>query len=143
MQQTETQPKKNSFFTLKFDSIEDSISVIKSSANQFYVYSLLVLVVYWALSYLSWDLEFSLLISIVPGIILILLLAFFMNYLRSRVFAVILMLLSIWDFIATVMVKLGVVDWWGENIYLAAVILWISIRAVSATFTYNSLVKKS
>jgi len=74
--------------------------------------------------------------------ILFLLLALLLMWLKSRVVAILLLLLSTGIVIMTVLTKSGMVEAGGTNIFLALMIFWIAIKSVEATFKLHGKFKQ-
>lgn len=53
---------------------------------------------------------------------------------KSRIAAVLLLVLSVMAFIVTILNLKAIMAEGGTNIFLAAIVMWISVRAVEATF---------
>ncbi|WP_052594573.1 hypothetical protein [Aureispira sp. CCB-QB1] len=120
-----TEPKKA---FAKIETKEDALGVIKETANGFFVVACLQIIIG---------------IILMPAIILdgvvLIVLGLLLRQLKSRVVAVILFLFSVIAFIMTIMNKFGISSEGGGNIFLAGLMVYISIRAIQATFRYYSL----
>jgi cobalamin synthase len=127
---TESKPRKNNTWFGKIGSKEDAIKVIKDSSNGFYFLAALQIIIgYFVLG----------LTTIIDGVI-IAVLAFVLWKFRSIVAAVFLLLFSIVSIVVTAINQFGG-GTGGSNTILAVLMIWISIRAVQATFKLHKLEK--
>lgn len=102
---------------------EEALKVIKDASNGFYFLAVLQVV----LGYFIMGVE-----AIVEGVIFAVC-AFLLRKFNSRVVVVILLLLSIGGLIVTGINEFGG-GTGGRNIFLAVIMIWVSIRAIQATF---------
>lgn len=114
--------KKNSWFG-KIETKDEALKVIKDASNGFYFLAALQIV----LGCFIMGME-----AIVDGVIFAVC-AFLLRKFNSRVVAVILLLLSIGGLIVTGINKFGGGSG-GQNLFLAVIMIWVSIRAIQATF---------
>ena len=75
---------------------------------------------------------------LIDGLIFIIL-ALLLKFTKSRIAAVLLLIMSLMAFSTTFMNKFGITDAGGSNIYLAFVVVIGGIQAVRATFRYHKL----
>ena len=116
-------PKKKNAWYGKIETKEDALKVIKDASNGFYFLAVLQI----ALGYFIMGTE-----AIIDGAIFAVC-AFLLRKFNSRVVAVILLLLSIGGLIVTGMNKFSG-GAGGQNLILAIIMIWVSIRAIQATF---------
>jgi tetratricopeptide (TPR) repeat protein len=111
----------------KIETKEDARGVIKDTSNWFYGLGALQIVLTFLAGYTA----------LITGIIFIVL-AFLLRKLNSRIAAILLLILSGFDFVFTFFnVFSG--GQGGGHIFLASAFTWASIRAVQAAFRLNSL----
>jgi hypothetical protein len=79
---------------------------------------------------------------IVDGILLAVL-AVLVQTIKSRVAAILLLLLTSVMLVTTGMTVLGIAEMGGKNVWLALIAAWCGIKAVEATFKYHSKYKTS
>ena len=116
-------PKKKNAWYGKIETKEEALKVIKDTSNGFYFLAALQIV----LGYFIMGRE-----AIIDGVIFAVC-AFLLRKLNSRAVAIILLLLSVSGLVVTGINKFGG-GTGGRNITLAVVMIWISIRAIQATF---------
>lgn len=123
MVMTTTPTKKKYSLFAKIESYADALKVIKDSASAFiWVGALEAIVGLFLLP----ELLFDAFLYFFLGLVLI--------YVRSRIAAVLLLLLSGAAVVVTFLNQLGIMDEGGTNIFLALIVFWAAIRAVEATF---------
>ena len=122
-------PKKNAWFG-KIETKEEAIKVIKNSSNGFYFLAALQIVIGYFLLGLP---------AIIDGVMFGVL-AFLLRQFRSMVVAVLLLLLSVGGVVVTAMNQFGG-GTGGRNTILALIIIWVSVRAMQATFKLHKLEK--
>ncbi len=122
-------PKKNAWFG-KIETKEEAIKVIKDSANGFYFLAALQIVIGYFLLGLP---------AIIDGAMFGVL-AFLLRQFKSMVVAVLLLLLSLGGAVVTAINQFGG-GTGGRNTILALIMIWVSIRAVQATFKLRKLEK--
>ena len=116
-------PKKKNTWFGKIETRDEAIKVIKDASNGFYFLAALQIVLgYFIMGALA----------IVDGVIFAVC-AFLLRKFNSRVVAVILLLLSVAGLVVTGMNKFGGGSG-GQNLFLAVIMIWVSIRAIQATF---------
>lgn len=115
-------PKKNVWFG-KIETKEEAIKVIKDSSNGFYFLAALQIVISYFLLGLP---------SIIDGVIFAVF-AFLLRQFKSMVVAVLLLLLSVGGLVVTGINKFGG-GTGGQNLILAVIMIWVSVRAIQATF---------
>ena len=75
---------------------------------------------------------------LMPGVlidaVILTVLALFLMKARSRAAAVLLLLVSLGQAVVTVLNRLGMTAMGGKNIFLAAIMVIVAVRAVEATF---------
>jgi hypothetical protein len=122
-------PKKGSLFS-RIESRDDALATIKGASTGFFVVAALQA----ALSFLIGS---SVLIDAAAFVVL----AFLLRRYRSRVAAVLLLVLAVLTLGATVASKFGVDvgGGGGTNVFLAILVLILAVRAVEATFKLRSL----
>ncbi|MBI2042478.1 MAG: hypothetical protein HYT21_01910 [Candidatus Nealsonbacteria bacterium] len=116
-------PKKKNTWFGKIQTRDEAIKVIKDASNGFYFLAALQIV----LGYFIMRPE-----AIIDGAIFAIC-AFLLRKFNSRVVAIILLLLSIGGLIVTGMNNFGG-GAGGQNLILAVIMIWVSIRAIQATF---------
>ena len=116
-------PKKKNAWYGKIETKEEALKVIKDTSNGFYFLAALQIV----LGYFIMGTE-----AIIDGVIFAVC-AFLLRKLNSRAVPIILLLLSVGGLVVTGINKFGG-GTGGRNITLAVVMIWISIRAIQATF---------
>ncbi|MCH8049144.1 hypothetical protein IH979_00290 [Patescibacteria group bacterium] len=118
------------FWFAKIYSKEQALFVTKEAAKGFYVLAAIQAVVGW---FVSGPLA-------LVDAALFAFFAFLMARFQSRLAAVILLVLSFLALLSTIL-NIALNSGGGTNFILAALLLWLSIRAVQATFKYQSMVK--
>jgi len=73
---------------------------------------------------------------------LYLVLALLLFWLKSRIVAVLLLVLSCMSLIVTILNKLGKMDQGGGNVLLAIIVVWVAMKAVEATFKLHGKFKE-
>lgn len=121
--------KKNSWWGV-IETKEDAIAVISGSSKGFY----LIAVLYCVLGYFVGS-------SIIFDGVLYAIFAYLLHKFKSRIAAICLLLLSLISLVSTLDNKFGS-GTGGKNIILAACMIWISIRALQATFKLKKLNNK-
>ena len=116
-------PKKKNAWFGKIETRDEALKVIKDTSNGFYFLAALQIV----LGYFIMGTE-----AIIDGVIFAVC-AFLLRKFNSRVVAVILLLLSIGGLVVTGINKFGG-GTGGRNLFLAVIMIWISVRAIQATF---------
>lgn len=116
-------PKKKNAWYGKIETKDEALKVIKDASNGFYFLAALQII----LGYFIMGTE-----AIIDGV-LFAVCAFLLRKFNSRVVAVILLLLSIGGLVVTAINKFGG-GTGGQNIILAVIMIWTSIRAIQATF---------
>lgn len=111
----------------KIETKEQAFKVIKECSNGFYFVAALGVLV-------SFFLGRGYLIDAVVFVIL----AFLLRKFKSRIVAIIMSLMSSLVIISTIMSALKITKG-GTNMLLAVILMWISIRAVQATFKLPKL----
>lgn len=119
-----TLPKKKNRLFGKIETWEDAIKVIKDVSNAFYFLAALQMVLGYFIIGAA---------TIIDGVVFAAC-AFLLRKFHSRIVAVILLLLSIGTLVATVLNKFGT-STGGKNVFLAVITIWVSIRAIQATFS--------
>lgn len=125
---TNSTPKKRMFS--KIETREEALDVIKDSSNGFFVVAGIQIVI-----------GIILMPSIILDGVVFAVLGLMLRQLNSRIVAVLLLLVSIGSFVMTSMNKFGVTSEGGGNIFLAGLMVYVSIRAIQATFKYHLLLK--
>ena len=118
-----TEKKKKAGLFAKIVSREEALKTVKDSALAF----LFVAVLQAAIG-------FFIAPSLIIDAVIFAILAGILWKWSSRVAAVLLLIMSGIVMVTTVITKLGIAAAGGSNIFLAIIILWVSIRAVEATF---------
>lgn len=118
----------------KIETEQDAIQVIKASSNGFYTVAGIQLVIGLLLAFLRRAAIIEAIIDPLVYASLSLLLRKF----RSRVVAVILLSYSCATLVVTIINKFGG-DEGGQNVILAIIVFWTSVRAIQASFTLNKL----
>ena len=127
---TETKPpKKNAWFG-KIETKDEALKVIKDSSNGFYFLAALQIIIGYFLLGLP---------AIIDGVMFGVL-AFLLRQFRSMVVAVLLLLLSVGGVVVTAINQFGG-GTGGRNTILALIMIWVSVRAVQATFKLHKLEK--
>ncbi|MFM7640335.1 MAG: hypothetical protein ACKO45_02120 [Cyanobium sp.] len=116
------EPKKVGPFT-KIKSREDALKVMQYSSGSFFV-----------LAAILGGIGVFLTPSMLIDAAILAMLAAILRTWKSRVAAVLLLLMSLGIVITTTLTKLGISKGVGSNIFLAVIVLWVAIRAVQATF---------
>jgi hypothetical protein len=117
-----TETKKFSLMS-KIESREDALKVAKEVSTAFFV-----------LAAVQGAIGAFIMPSMIIDAILYAVLAAMLRMWKSRVVAVILLLLATASAVTTVLTKFGVAELGGGNIFLAGAVLWAGIRGVQATF---------
>lgn len=82
---------------------------------------------------------------LMPGMIIdgvmIAVLAVLVQTIKSRVAAILLLLLTAVMLVTTVLTYLGIAQMGGKNLWLALIAAWCGVKAVEATFKYHSKYK--
>ncbi len=81
--------------------------------------------------------------ALLTDAVLYLVLALLLFWLKSRIVAVLLLVLSCMSLIVTVLNKLGKMDQGGGNVLLAIIVAWVAIKAVEATFKLHKKFKEA
>jgi len=121
----ETAKKKYSLFS-KIETREDAMKAIKDNAGGFF-----------AVAVIQGLIGAFLAPALIIDAVLIAVAAFIMRQWNSRVAAWALLLMSGLILATTVGNRLGMTSQGGGNIFLAALMVWISIRSVKATILVN------
>ncbi len=116
------QPKKNIWFG-EIETREEALKVIKDASNGFYFFAGLQIVLGYFIMGAS---------AIVDGVIFAVL-AFLLRKFNSMVIAIFLLLLSVAGIVITGINRFGG-GTGGRNIILAVIMVWVSVRAIQATF---------
>jgi len=117
-----TESKKAGWFS-KMKSREDALEIAKGAATGFFV----VAAIQGALSFVvGFSILFDAVVYAAGG--------FFVRRFHSRVAAVVLFLVALVAVGVTLANKAGANLGGGNNIFLALIVLWASVRAVEATF---------
>jgi hypothetical protein len=124
-------PKRNQFFA-KIASRDDALSVVKQSAYGF-----------WVVAAIQGGLGVFIAPSMLFDAACYAVLAAVLLRWRSRVAAILLLLLSGTALTVTVLNKMGVMQQGGTNIILAVIIAYTAIRAVEATLKIHGRFKES
>jgi len=122
------QANKNKLFS-KIETEEDALNVIKDSSNGFYFLAALQATLGFVVSGPM----------ILIDSILFVILGFSLRKYESRAVAIILLLLSLAALYSTMMNR--IYNTGGQNIFLAAVMVWASIRAFQATVALKKIRK--
>jgi hypothetical protein len=120
--------KKKSGMFGKIESREDALKIVKDTS-----------MVFFAIAALQVALGFFIAPSIILDAVLFAILAGILLKWRSRVSAVLLLLLGSSALVMTVLNFAGVTDAGGTNIILAIVIVWAANRAIEATFKLHGV----
>jgi Flp pilus assembly protein TadB len=123
--ESEEKEKKKGMFA-KIESREDALKTIKDCAYGFFT----VAAIQAGLGYFFAP-------SLIIDAALYVVLAGIMIKWHSRVAAVFLLIIACFAVYMTVLNRLGMAAEGGNNIFLAAIILWAAIRSVEATFKVN------
>lgn len=123
--------KKNSWFG-KIETSEEAVKVIKDVSIGFYVLAALQIVAGYFILGIP---------AIIDGVIFAVC-AFLLRKFNSRVVAIILLLLSIGSLVITGINKFGG-GAGGRNLFLAVIMIWVSIRAIQATFALKKFKSKN
>lgn len=102
---------------------DDALKVIKDASNGFYFLAAFQLV----LGYFIMGVE------VIIDVVIFAICAFLLRKFNSRVVAVILLLLSVAGLVVTGINKFGGGSG-GRNLLLTVIMIWVSIRAIQATF---------
>jgi hypothetical protein len=121
----EEKEKKKGLFA-KIESREDALKTIKDCAMGFFV-----------VAAIQAGLGYFIAPSLIIDATLYAVLAGIMLKWKSRVAAVFLLVIACFAAYMTVLNRLGMAAEGGNNIFLAAIILWAAIRSVEATFKVN------
>lgn len=125
-----TKPTTKKTMFSKIETREDALEVIKDSSNGFFVVAAI---------------QIAIGIFLMPSIILdgvvFAVLGLLLRQLHSRVVAVLLLMVSISSLVMTIMNKFDAETHGGSNIYLAGIMVYVSVRAIQATFKYQTLLK--
>jgi hypothetical protein len=116
-------PKKKNTWFRKIETRDEALKVIKDASNVLYFLAAFEIVLGYFIMGVG---------AIVDGVIFAVC-AFLLRKFNSRVVAVILLLLSIGVLIVTGINKFGGGSG-GRNLSLAVIKIWVSIRAIQATF---------
>lgn len=116
------EPKKVGLFS-KIESREDALKIMKDSAGGFFV-----------VAAIQAGIGVFLAPSMLANAAILAILSAILRTWKSRVSAVLLLLMSLVMVITTTLTKLGIAQAGGSNIFLALIVLWAAIRAVQATF---------
>lgn len=111
----------------KIESHEDALKTIKDCALAFFF-----------LAVLQAGIGYFVAPSLIIDAVLYAVLAAIMLKWNSRVAAVSLLIFSCFVIYMTIRNRLGLSAEGGNNIFLAAIVLWAAIRSVQATFKVNS-----
>lgn len=118
-----TPPKKKNTWFGKIETRNEALKVIKDTSNSFYLLAILQTILgYFIIG--IW--------SITDGIVFAVC-AFLLRKFNSRIVAIILLLLSVSGLVITGMNKFDD-GAGGRNLFLAVIMIWVSIRAIQATF---------
>ena len=118
---------KNTWFG-KIETTENALKVIKDVSNGFYFLAVLQIVLGYFIMGTS---------AIIDGV-LFAVCAFLLRKFNSRVVAIILLLLSVGGLVVTRINQFGG-GTGGRNLFLAVIMIWVSIRAIQATFGLKKL----
>ena len=121
----EEKEKKKGMFA-KLESREDALKTIKDCAMGFFV-----------VAAIQAGLGYFIAPSLIIDAVLYAVLAGIMLKWKSRIAAVFLLVIACFAVYMTVLNRLGMAAEGGNNIFLAAIILWAAIRSVEATFKVN------
>lgn len=121
----EEKEKKKGMFA-KIESREDALKTIKDCAMGFFV-----------VATIQAGLGYFIAPSLIIDAVLYAVLAGIMLKWKSRIAAVFLLVIACFAVYMTVLNRLGMAAEGGNNIFLAAIILWAAIRSVEATFKVN------
>lgn len=121
----EEKEKKKGMFA-KIESREDALKTIKDCAMGFFV-----------VAAIQAGLGYFIAPSLIIDAVLYAVLAGIMLKWKSRIAAVFLLVIACFAVYMTVLNRLGMAAEGGNNIFLAAIILWAAIRSVEATFKVN------
>jgi hypothetical protein len=117
------EPTKKLGWLSTIESRDDALKVVRESSSGFF----LVAAIQAALSFVvGFSILFDAAVYAIGG--------FFLRRFKSRVAAVVLLLLAALAAFATLANRFGEKVGGGSNIILAAIVLWTAIRAVEATF---------
>lgn len=111
----------------KIESKEDAIKVIKDSSNGFLILAAIQIGIGFLIGTTA----------IIDGV-LYAILALLLRKFNSRVVAIIFLLLSSAAIVVTGINRFGEGEG-GKNIFLAIIMIYVSIRAIQATFKYNKV----
>jgi hypothetical protein len=117
-----SEAKKFSWMS-KIESHADALKVVKDVSTAFFV-----------LAAIQGAIGAFVMPSMIIDAVLYAALAAMLRMWKSRVVAVILLLLATVSAVTTVLTKFGVAELGGGNIFLAVAVLWAGIRGVQATF---------
>jgi hypothetical protein len=121
----EEKEKKKGMFA-KISSKDDALKIIKDCAMGFFV-----------IAAIQVGIGYFIAPSLIIDAVLYVVLAGIMLKWNSRVAAVFLLIIAGFSVYMTVLNRLGMAAEGGNNIILAAIILWAAIRSVEATFKVN------
>jgi hypothetical protein len=124
--------KKKSGMFAKIESREDAQKMVRDAAYAFYFTAALQGVI-----------GYFILKSMIADGVLYAVLAFSLHKSSSRIAAVLLFLLTLISFVVTIMNKIGATNQGGGNIFLASIVLIISVRAIEATFKLRGKFKEA
>lgn len=121
----EEKERKKGMFA-KIESREDALKTIKDCAMGFFV-----------VAAIQAGLGYFIAPSLIIDAVLYAVLAGIMLKWQSRIAAAFLLVIACFAVYMTVLNRLGMAAEGGNNIFLAAIILWAAIRSVEATFKVN------
>ena len=81
--------------------------------------------------------------SMIIDAVIIAVLAALIHTIKSRIAAVLLLLLTGVMLVTTILTALGVAQMGGKNLWLAVIAVWCGVKGVEATFKYRSKYKNA
>jgi hypothetical protein len=123
-------PKKRSWWFAKLTSKEEALSLVKNASIGF-----------WAIAGIQGLIGVFYMPSVIADAVVMAVLAAILFRWRSRVAAVLLLLMSTLILAVTILNKVGMTDQGGRNIVLAVIFFWAAVRAVEATFKLHGRFK--
>jgi hypothetical protein len=107
----------------KIESRDDALNTVREASNGFF-----------GLAALQAAIGFFLFPAMITDAVILVILALGLRLWRSRIAAVLLLLMTGFGAVMTVLNKIGVTHQGGTNIFLAFIMLVVAVRAVEATF---------
>jgi hypothetical protein len=112
----------------KIESRDDALKTVREASTGFF-----------GLAALQGLIGFFLFPALITDAVMLSVLAFGLRLWRSRVAAVLLLLMTGFGAVVTVLNRIGVTRQGGNNIFLAFIMLVVAVRAVEATFKLHGM----